>query len=86
MSLWPVSYTHLDVYKRQQESSVTQHQVLILHTAIMRDSGTISAAPTMQRFQVLHHAEPVSYTHLDVYKRQEETKRPYKGRAFRAVL
>lgn len=44
-----------------QESSVTQHQVLILHTAIMRDSETISAVPTMQRFQVLHHAEPVKH-------------------------
>ena len=42
-------------------SSVTQHQVLILHTAIMRGSGTISAAPTMQHFQVLHHAEPVRH-------------------------
>ena len=42
----PVSYTHLDVYKRQ---------------AIMRDSETISAVPTMQRFQVLHHAEPVKH-------------------------
>ena len=50
-----------EVVIRQQESSVTQHQVLILHTAIMRDSGTISAAPTMQRFQVLHHAEPVRH-------------------------
>ena len=46
---------------QQQESSVTQHLVLILHTAIMRDSETISAVPTMQRFQVLRHAEPVKH-------------------------
>ena len=50
-----------EVVIRQQESSVTQHQVLILHTAIMRGSETISAVPTMQRFQVLHHAEPVRH-------------------------
>lgn len=43
------------------KSYVTQLQVLILHTAITRDSGTISAAPTMQHFQVLHHAEPVRH-------------------------
>ena len=51
----------LEAVIQQQESSVTQHQVLILHTAIMRDLGTISAAPTMQHFQVLHHAEPVRH-------------------------
>lgn len=51
----------LEVVIRQRESSATQHQVLILHTAIMRDSETISAVPTMQHFQVLHHAEPVRH-------------------------
>ncbi len=52
-----VSYTHLDVYKRQAYSVVPDiavHQVL---TA---------------RFKIPDAPDPVSYTHLDVYKRQSQ--------------
>ena len=51
----PVSYTHLDVYKRQQ----------ITHEAGKQegDNGTKNG---VERNPFI----PVSYTHLDVYKRQ----------------
>ena len=49
-----VSYTHLDVYKRQAHTVDHVHQKADLH-------GDLGVA---------HAAEPVSYTHLDVYKRQ----------------
>ena len=58
----PVSYTHLDVYKRQ-EYAVQFGSVLSLYGAQPEDiSGVILSCvvPSM----------PVSYTHLDVYKRQ----------------
>ena len=55
-NLTPVSYTHLDVYKRQVLTCVTTHG-----PASITVHGTFlpSALKT------------VSYTHLDVYKRQE---------------
>ena len=50
----PVSYTHLDVYKRQVDQQLTQcNYVKILHGI----------------FPFLSFLS-VSYTHLDVYKRQ----------------
>ena len=49
-----VSYTHLDVYKRQEYSDATAEPLPpMLHQAPAPDG-----------------AVPVSYTHLDVYKRQ----------------
>ena len=58
----PVSYTHLDVYKRQsydrsdkaRERDDTQN----------RDNYRRNFTPPA------HSIKPVSYTHLDVYKRQ----------------
>ena len=55
----PVSYTHLDVYKRQRghcSASTSPHD----------RSGTD---------WVLAGSISVSYTHLDVYKRQTQTRR-----------
>ena len=56
----PVSYTHLDVYKRQvqgrHEENQEKHEVL-------QTSGE----------RLRHGVHPVSYTHLDVYKRQQFT-------------
>ena len=52
----PVSYTHLDVYKRQ-------HQIrsYVLDQSRIKDLRTnVEVGNT-----------PVSYTHLDVYKRQD---------------
>ena len=56
----PVSYTHLDVYKRQRFLRFMVGVVLV----VVRKGHK---AP----FEVVHQdvTEPVSYTHLDVYKR-----------------
>ena len=55
--MMPVSYTHLDVYKRQRK----HHAEFYLYFAQL----------PYQLLAVLPGAEkPVSYTHLDVYKRQ----------------
>ena len=59
----PVSYTHLDVYKRQVEASLRLSD-LMYHTK-QKNGGYFYAR------QGLPHGDlPVSYTHLDVYKRQ----------------
>ena len=72
----PVSYTHLDVYKRQVFSLYGKKRLLRISDC---DHGDIIAA-----FPKRHFVEPffigeagqceplvpVSYTHLDVYKRQ----------------
>ena len=58
----PVSYTHLDVYKRQGLLPVTvkffQHR---------RHLGRVEQH---RRAELAGTPVPVSYTHLDVYKRQ----------------
>ena len=51
-----VSYTHLDVYKRQFIDIQHRNQIVVLE-----DEANLS--PT-------EDGKPVSYTHLDVYKRQ----------------
>ena len=53
----PVSYTHLDVYKRQA-----------LNTDLVCDA--INTAMRELFLQIVYGRTPVSYTHLDVYKRQ----------------
>ena len=53
----PVSYTHLDVYKRQVQIDVAGSQSLV-RGDIVRECLDIDSQT------------PVSYTHLDVYKRQ----------------
>ena len=60
-----VSYTHLDVYKRQPQrrSVLTQNQSLPHHPGS-------SPAPRRQSDGAAPWPGPVSYTHLDVYKRQ----------------
>ena len=52
-----VSYTHLDVYKRQAQEEVVVQKILEKHPQVDLIFGT-------------HNIHPVSYTHLDVYKRQ----------------
>ena len=56
----PVSYTHLDVYKRQVNAKADQKDIdatlEFLNWVITSDDGRDAIA--------------VSYTHLDVYKRQ----------------
>ena len=60
---WTVSYTHLDVYKRQFKYSGLK---------AFRDSFVLSliASPITALLSMLISYLAVSYTHLDVYKRQ----------------
>ena len=71
----PVSYTHLDVYKRQVfRFSCTLPSIIMarLPTAIIlpvvRSMATIEGSSTTTWSLCMISA--VSYTHLDVYKRQ----------------
>ena len=56
----PVSYTHLDVYKRQAEMT----GIIIFLIGVSSIMSWVMAFTNIP--------EPVSYTHLDVYKRQEQ--------------
>ena len=60
----PVSYTHLDVYKRQ-----IQNEIFAGNTA---ESTTLlpMLRRISERLPLIRCVVPVSYTHLDVYKRQ----------------
>ena len=66
IDLSPVSYTHLDVYKRQrqdeQEGRPHRHARCYErhHRGVPRGHAVLGQ----------HVPVPVSYTHLDVYKRQ----------------
>ena len=60
-SLTAVSYTHLDVYKRQSK-------VFEFYTEDYAD--TMSLAVFLISLAVSVYFAAVSYTHLDVYKRQ----------------
>ena len=63
-----VSYTHLDVYKRQCLSSTSP----MPGTRASRWASTSSVRQsTRTRPGKKRRAAPVSYTHLDVYKRQD---------------
>ena len=92
MWLRPVSYTHLDVYKRQalqlgngEKKAMLRYQnkyrgLMRANPGYLQNvlrelqaegrvaSGVTLAAKRRKRPSV----EPVSYTHLDVYKRQDE--------------
>ena len=61
----PVSYTHLDVYKRQDVDRCSGQP----HTAGNKLHG--------ERLACARGTEAVSYTHLDVYKRQAPMSRGY---------
>ena len=60
-SLTPVSYTHLDVYKRQIYSHVNYSVTKIMNFIEKNILYYLTRAIA---------SGPVSYTHLDVYKRQ----------------
>ena len=63
LTVGPVSYTHLDVYKRQ---------ILLGHSSSSRarQLQTLRQATLSNTRNHLELIIPVSYTHLDVYKRQ----------------
>ena len=96
-ALKPVSYTHLDVYKRQvQERAkcrlcleaparghLNQFHATVLPTRLQIKQEALDRVcahlPIKQRLkcadgQGLTAAYPVSYTHLDVYKRQASVR------------
>ena len=69
----PVSYTHLDVYKRQDQecSHVIQTKqeyetLLDQRDRARREKEEAERAAARE----ISRVKPVSYTHLDVYKRQ----------------
>ena len=70
-----VSYTHLDVYKRQVKFidyfCIIQigHSYHFIHKAIFREANQNLIIRLYRIGQI--SGTPVSYTHLDVYKRQE---------------
>ena len=73
----PVSYTHLDVYKRQLLSTpetATDIDAQLLEVTSSNDILVVVIAnePQSLTSQLDGIANPVSYTHLDVYKRQPE--------------
>ena len=57
-----VSYTHLDVYKRQV--------AILLNAAIHYKRTSKRRFALWTQKSLAHLSQPVSYTHLDVYKRQ----------------
>ena len=72
----PVSYTHLDVYKRQYKTCIflrSRFQACSKYPLAMPSSAmpSISALKTPYNYTSGHcNKKSVSYTHLDVYKRQ----------------
>ena len=75
-----VSYTHLDVYKRQHRLSVKFNKlwvvaeivlfVLVGATLDIKYAVSAGVLSIILILGVLVFRMPVSYTHLDVYKRQ----------------
>ena len=61
----PVSYTHLDVYKRQVYPRSLRKGVVL-----MTNFEIISVVVNII-FIIIATIDTVSYTHLDVYKRQQ---------------
>ena len=62
-----VSYTHLDVYKRQGQASLDEHP------HVPRPAGALAGGAVggdIAEVALLAPYTAVSYTHLDVYKRQ----------------
>ena len=69
----PVSYTHLDVYKRQSRNNAYRaFSLLCSFSNLISASGkrmvSLYTSMTTELFMPLRNT--VSYTHLDVYKRQ----------------
>ena len=72
----PVSYTHLDVYKRQDSGRI---QVAVTVYRVNGSLHGIQRGYIQLQYRLRRNAHkgnlsgplnPVSYTHLDVYKRQ----------------
>ena len=73
-----VSYTHLDVYKRQLQSAFCEKQQIYLVYIIHKfHPHAMAAGLTFRKDSGI----PVSYTHLDVYKRQPVHREPVRRSA-----
>ena len=78
-----VSYTHLDVYKRQEQVIPALKKYLDMNKAalgVVKPGGlfaTFSCTGLVSEEQFLDM--PVSYTHLDVYKRQASPRAHRQG-------
>ena len=70
--LKPVSYTHLDVYKRQQQRRKCRLPRNYGRKPGEGHTSTLSRATIRTRKSRRSRHTAVSYTHLDVYKRQLE--------------
>ena len=95
----PVSYTHLDVYKRQQLARATprhcldserfSHGLLLLGVAVpFGERFKQRCSSFVRRVKIASPAgylRPVSYTHLDVYKRQPLFDRCPDGQDYRST-
>ena len=64
-----VSYTHLDVYKRQEKRVCFDYMSTLFLISFVNNVVTLFL---FYRFTGCYFEIPVSYTHLDVYKRQED--------------
>ena len=65
-----VSYTHLDVYKRQHIYSTDYNNKLYIILVTNYRGTTDKKSPSPHALARRRRLSPVSYTHLDVYKRQ----------------
>ena len=69
-----VSYTHLDVYKRQEKQRDVMEQYYNDDLSLSEIAANFGITRQGVRDAIKRGAgtilEPVSYTHLDVYKRQ----------------
>ena len=70
----PVSYTQLDVYKRQGKGRMQQPPTTPSNMTTIPTKKDINPTPgnldELTALKHFHGKSPVSYTHLDVYKRQ----------------
>ena len=77
----PVSYTHLDVYKRQLVLFGTGDTAIVLPFAAFH--LLVIELDSIDAHILLRHRNPVSYTHLDVYKRQNQGLQGQERQGFR---
>ena len=83
-SIEAVSYTHLDVYKRQQIAHAHKVPLVVDNTFatpyLVRpfEYGADIVVHSATKFIGGHGTSSVSYTHLDVYKRQSEDRTRYR--------
>ena len=64
-----VSYTHLDVYKRQPMKLLPRNEIAGRLMNVLKAGGEYTKSEVKEILRGIYH-DPVSYTHLDVYKRQ----------------